>query len=170
MEIVGRLSDQRTAEIVDYINGNLRPLASAEQAKCARDRLQLWLEAEPVYSTGKYRQARHDQRLWAFCKRIFPDAGLAQIYFATDGHAIDWHRDAAYAHASAMIINLGRVCLETIDQKKNLTSLELSGGEIIRFNSKLLHRAIHRDDARIGIGLWKDKILMSDPAKRAFEK
>jgi len=45
----------------------------------------------------------------------------------------------------------------------SLISLELMGGEIISFNCKLMHRAIPRSDDRIGIGIWKDAIVIDDP-------
>jgi hypothetical protein len=158
MKIIRQLSRETTNHLVDYINERLRPLAKAEQAKCARGRQQLWLQAEPNYTSRKYMQAYSDSKLWAFCKRIYPYADLAQIYFA-DGHiGINWHRDAAYAQPDARIINLGNVRLETKLDNGETIGLELTGGEVIKFNSKLLHRAVPRDEARIGIGLWAAKI------------
>jgi hypothetical protein len=49
------------------------------------------------------------------------------------------------------------------DPDENIISLNLTGGEIIGFNSKLSHRAIPADHDRIGIGVWGDKISMADP-------
>jgi hypothetical protein len=162
MKIIRQLSPEITSRLVNYINTHLRPLAKAEQAKCARGRQQLWLQAEPNYRTKKYMKAHSDPKLWAFCKRIFPKTNLAQIYFA-DGHiGISWHRDAAYAQPDARIINLGNVCLETKFANGETSGLKLTGGEIIQFNSKLLHRAIPGDEARIGIGLWAAKIDIND--------
>lgn len=164
MEIIKQLSPEKTQQIIKHIQYNLRPLATAEQAKCARGRMNLWLQAEPIYSSGKYKAAYTDNRLWQFCQRIFPSADLAQIYFAEDGRGIDWHRDAAYAAASAMILNLGATTLESQPVPGNIIRLDLKGGEIIRFNSKHLHRSIPIDDARIGIGLWQAKIPLANPA------
>ncbi|MGG6267169.1 hypothetical protein ACQ4M3_13450 [Leptolyngbya sp. AN03gr2] len=163
MRIIQYLPNKRTQELIDYINTYLLPLATEEQAKCAKDRLQLWLNAEPIYRTGKYRDAHTDERLWQFCQRVFPQAALAQIYFAKNQKAIDWHKDAAYAQPTARIINLGKICLQTRLPDNKIRSLELNGGEIIEFNSKLPHRAIHRCDQRIGIGLWTDQISIHNP-------
>lgn len=164
MQIIGTLTPQRTQQIVEHITETLLPLAKEEQAKCARGRLNLWLQAEPNYATKKYMKAHTNERLWNFIQRIDSKAALAQVYFAKGGIGIDWHRDAAYAMPTAHIINLGAVCLECKDESGNLISLELSGGEIIRFNSKQSHRAIPRSDDRIGIGVWQAKIDIHNPA------
>ena len=164
MKVIQILPPDRVRQIKAHITQNLLPLAQPEKAKCARNRLNLWLKAEPNYSTKKYMPAFEDERLWTFIKRVNPDAALAQIYFATGGIGIDWHRDATYAKPEAYIVNLGKVCLESRDRSDKLTSLELTGGEIIKFNSKHLHRAIPREDSRIGIGIWSDAIDINDRA------
>lgn len=163
MEIIQHLSPETTETLNQYIRENLLPLAKEEQAKCATGRLHLWLRAEPNYVSKRYRPAHEDDYLWSFCQQIYPSAALAQIYFALGGHGIDWHRDAAFAMPEARIVNLGKVCLETQLENKEIISLELTGGEVLRFNSKLRHRSIVRAEDRIGIGLWQDKIPMNDP-------
>jgi hypothetical protein len=163
MEVIRRISPERVLEIQAYIQTHLFPLATTEQAKCARGRLNLWLQAEPNYSTRKYKPAHSDQRLWRFCQKIYPEAALAQIYFATHNHGIDWHRDASYAQPNAFIFNLGQVCLQTRTEDGKLIELELTGGEIIRFNCKLPHRSIPRNEDRIGIGIWRDAIDIKNP-------
>jgi hypothetical protein len=163
VQVIKRLLEYKTAQVKDYIVENLLPVATPEQAKCARGRLNLWLEAEPVYSIKKYKSAHHDERIWQFIKRIYPQAALAQVYFATGNIGINWHRDASYAKPEAYILNLGKVCLESKSNQGKVTSLELTGGEIIRFNSKLLHRAIPREESRVGIGIWSDAIAIANP-------
>lgn len=162
MKIIRKITPNKTEEIRTYIKTHLLPLATEEQAKCAQGRLNLWLQAEPNYQTRKYRPAYTDERLWKFCLQVYPQAELAQIYFAIGGHGIDWHRDAAYAMPEARILNLGAVCLETRLANGETNSLELVGGEIIQFNSKLEHRALPRCDERIGIGLWAAKIALTN--------
>lgn len=164
MKIIRQLPQQRTQEISTYIRETLLPLATAEQAKCAKGRLNLWLQAEPDYSTRKYIKAHTDDRLWSFLQRIDPQAACAQIYFADGNHGIDWHRDASYAKPLAHILNLGRVRLECQHPQLGLISLDLTGGEIIQFNSKHLHRAIPQCDKRIGIGFWQAAIDINNPA------
>jgi hypothetical protein len=158
MEIIGNLSPEVRDAVTAHIRQNLLPLATEEQAKCAKGRLNLWLQAEPNYRTGMYMPAHKDERLWTFCQRMYPQAALAQIYFADGGHGIDWHRDARYAKPDAYIVNLGEVRLETKLKSGEIVGLDLVGGEVIRFNSKLLHRSIPVCDQRIGIGLWADAI------------
>ena len=152
MEIIGTRSDWR--EIWEYCQG-IRQLAEPEQASCARGRMNLWLKAEPNYSTRKYRKAIEDKYLWSICKEIYPQGDLAQIYYGNRG--IHWHRDASYCTSIGRILNLGRAILESKDGAKLIT-LKLTGGEIIQFNTKLLHRGIPLDDERVGIGIWKAKI------------
>ena len=162
MEIVKQFSPELQEEISRYIRDHLMPLSTPETAKCARGRLNLWLQAEPDYA-GKYRKAHADQRLWRLCQHIYPTAALAQVYFATGGHGIGWHRDNDFAQSKAYILNLGAVCLQTKLENGRLISLELTGGEVLQFNCKLQHQAIPRSEDRIGIAIWADKISLADP-------
>lgn len=164
MRVIRTLPPDRVEQLSQYIRSTLLPSATAEQAKCARGRLNLWLQAEPNYSTKKYKPAVTDDRLWAFCKSVFPQADLAQVYFADGNHGIDWHRDAAYAMPVARILNLGQVRLETKTRDGNLIELDLIGGEIVEFDSKLMHRSIPIGLDRIGIGLWQAKINITNQA------
>jgi len=152
MEIIGTRNDWR--EIWEYCE-SIKELGQPEKSRCARGRRNLWLKAEPNYSTGKYRRAIEDDYLWGICREIYPDGDLAQIYYGNRG--IDWHRDASYCTRIGRILNLGNAILETKDGEK-LISLKLTGGEIIEFNTKLLHRGIPDDQRRIGIGIWRAKI------------
>ena len=130
---------------------------------CARGRSQLWLQAEPDYRLKKYRKACNDARLWQFCKQIYPEAALAQVYWAIGGHGIDWHRDASFANQKAYIINIGTVRLETELDGGRQIGLDLSGGEVIEFNCKLPHRSIPISEDRIGIAIWSDRIDIKSP-------
>jgi hypothetical protein len=164
MRIIHQLSESRWQEVHSYIKTNLLPLAQQEKAQCAKGRYNLWLNAEPNYATRKYHRAITDDRLWSFIQKITDSSmTLAQIYFAIEGKGIDWHRDAAYCNSNAYIVNLGKVRLETKLPSQEIISFDLSGGEVINFNAKFSHRAIPFDHDRIGIGVWSDKISLSDP-------
>ncbi len=163
MNIVRRFSPDLQREIKDHINQCLWPLATPEKAKCARDRKNLWIEAEPDYAKGKYKPAHTDERLWRLCQNIYPSAALAQVYFAAGGHGIGWHGDGAFAKSEAYILNLGAVCLQTKLKNGELISLNLTGGEVIKFDCKLLHRSIPRSEDRIGIAIWSDAIPIDKP-------
>lgn len=154
MEIIHQLRADRAREIYRHISQHLIPQMTPEKTTAALGRKQLWLEAEPDYGTGSYRPATTDPRLWAYIKKIWPQADLAQIYGGNRG--IEWHRDAAYAAPDARIINLGPCTLQS--DHGEIVSLDLKGGEIIRFNSKLPHRCINPHPKRIGIGIWQAKI------------
>lgn len=163
MKVVRQFSQSLQQEIKAHITECLWPLATAEKAKCARGRKNLWLRAEPDYAKGKYKPAQTDERLWQFCRTLYPSAALAQIYFAAGGHGIDWHSDGAFAKPEAYILNLGTVCLQTILENGGLVSLELTGGEVVKFDCKLRHRAIPRSEDRIGIAIWSDAIPINKP-------
>ena len=156
MRVVKQLSPEKQKEIRDHILG-LFHLATPEKARCARDRLNFWLQAEPDYRSGKYRPAQSDQRLWQFCRKVYPEADLAQVYFAKGYKGIGWHRDARFCKPKAFIVNLGRVRLETQAQNK-LIALDLTGGEIVAFDAKQLHRAIPEREDRIGLAIWSAAI------------
>lgn len=162
MEIIHTLTPERANQIADYIRQQLLPLATPEKSKCALGRTQIWLQAEPNYATRKYMKAHTDDRLWQYIQQIHPNAACAQIYFGNRG--IDWHRDGSYAAPTATIINLGRIALQTKEPNGTLLTLNLRGGEIIRFNAKWMHRAIDPAPDRIGIGIWEAAIDINDPA------
>ena len=154
MKIIGTYSNWQA--IHDHIM-TLASHATPEKAHCAKGRMNFWLQAEPNYSTKTYMPAYQDDRLWQFCKRIMPNADLAQIFYGNQG--IDWHRDAAYANNTAVIINLGKCDWQLKPNGVAIESHQLTGGEIITFNCKQLHRCIPSSD-RIGIGLWSAKIAI----------
>lgn len=116
MQIIQRVNNWQ--EIRDYCNEVKEIHATSEQAKCARGRKNFWLQAEPIYSCGKYREAVKDDRLWQFCIKLFPKAALAQVYFADKNIGIDWHRDASYAKPTARIFNLGNAIIQTKEGEK----------------------------------------------------
>lgn len=61
------------------------------------------------------------------------------------------------------ILNLGAVCLQTKLENGSLISLELTGGEVVKFGCKLPHQANPRSEDRIGIAMWSDAIQIDDP-------
>lgn len=94
-----------------------------------------------------------------------PNFALAQVFYADNNIGIDWQADAAYANQFAYLLNLGNSRFEIKNTAtKQSRSLELTGGEVIKFNCKrpFLHRGFPQDSNRIGIGLWSDEILMSE--------
>lgn len=152
MEIIKILPREKAREIYSHIRQELIPHATPERTQAGQGRLQLWLEKEPIYSQpGTYKTGIHDPRLWRLIQWIAPQADLAQVYGGNRG--IDWHRDAAYAAPTAWILNLGPCTLES--DHGEIISLDLTGGEIIRFNCKVLHRCTNPHPQRIGIGIWQ---------------
>ena len=157
MKIVGQLSQTRINQLVRHLLLDYVPYMKIEGG-VAKGRKNCWLNARPNYRQKTYSPALRDDKLWNYIKKVFPSADLAQIYQANNGAGIDWHKDAAFAKPEACIINLGTVTLQSKDNKGIVTSLDLSGGEVILFNSKYLHRAIKSADGRLGIGIWEAAI------------
>lgn len=155
MEIIKHISNWQT--IRDHIANTRDASATPEKSHCARGRDQYWLQYEPNYNSGKYTAAITDPRLWDWIKKQIPQADLAQVIFGNRG--IDWHRDAAYAHATAYLLSLGTSTFETEIEGK-IQSIDLNGGELIRFNCKNKHRAINVAPNRIAIGIWQAKIAL----------
>jgi hypothetical protein len=131
---------------------------SGELSRCALGRKQFWMPAEPNYKTRLYEPGKFDQRLWDFLKQVWPEFEICQVYGGNVG--IGWHRDASYAMATARIFNMGTCQLET-EINGQLHRLELSGGEVIEFNSKHRHRCVNPALDRYGIGMWRCKIPLT---------
>jgi hypothetical protein len=159
MKIIQQISNWQA--IRDYCN-QIKHHAHSEQARCAKGRQNFWLQAEPNYSNGLYQKAVIDQHLWEICKNFFPQADLAQVYFADNNKGIDWHRDAVYCQPTARILNLGNAILESKTPGK-ITTLNLTGGELIEFDSKLSHKGKPLDIERVGIGIWTARIDINNP-------
>jgi alkylated DNA repair dioxygenase AlkB len=154
MQVIRRIANH--AEVKDYVKRLLEIHGQPEQAKCARNRANFWLKAEPVYSTKTYVKAVEDDRLWTFIRRHCPEANLAQVFGGNV--AIDWHRDAAFAESQAWLFSLGKSTFQTKTRDGEIKSLDLESGDLVKFDCKLLHRANNVQADRIGIGIWQAKL------------
>jgi hypothetical protein len=154
LKIIRRISNWQ--EIQQYISEIRDAHAEAEKAYCAAGRDQFWLQWEPNYASKTYSAAVKDDRLWSFIKKIAPAADLAQIFYGNK--AINWHRDASYAHTTASLLALGQSTFEIESRDGKITSLDLHGEELLEFDCKLRHRANNVHPDRIGIGMWAAKI------------
>jgi hypothetical protein len=143
-------------EVAEHTRALLAARSQRETAVCARGRMNTWLQAQPNYADKTYSAAVTDDRLWTYLKRLCPSADLAQVFGGNV--AIDWHRDAAYAHATAWLLALGTSTFEIEDRSGEIQSFKLTGGELLQFDCKCRHRAVDVDPQRIGIGIWQAKI------------
>ena len=77
---------------------------------------------------------------------------------------IAWHRDASYAHARAVLVDLGP-CTFELDRARGSAngspadpvSPQLLGGEVLDFDCKRQHRVIDADPSRWSVVLWRFK-------------
>ena len=147
MTIIKRVSNW--IEIRDYLK-LIESQASPEQARCARGRMNLWLNYEPNYSKGTVSPTINNTRVWNLVKHIYPECDLAQVYYSTNMKGIAPHSDWRHFASEAYILNLGNGILTINDKQYNLT-----GGEIIQFDCKQRHSFQALDEDRVGIGMWK---------------
>lgn len=156
-QIIGNIGSN-WHQIADHTRNLLSEHAMLETAYCATGREFFWLKAQPNYATRTYTPAIKDDRLWSYIKTICPRADLAQVFGGNK--AIDWHRDAAYAHSTAWILALGKSTFQVELRSGEIQSFDLYGGELLEFDCKCSHRATNVDPSRIGIGIWQAKIAI----------
>jgi hypothetical protein len=91
-----------------------------------------------------------DQLISAAAKAIYPECDF--ILVAGGNTEIGMHRDATFAHADAMTINLGGQAY--FDHEDN-GATRLEHGDITKFNCKRLHGVLEADLDRIVIAMWQ---------------
>ena len=121
-QIIGNIGDN-WHQIAGYTKELLSTHGTPEKERCARDRQNFWLKAEPNYAEKTYFPAIENDRLWNYIKTICPRADLAQVFGGNK--AIDWHRDAAYAHSTAWILALGKSTFQIEKRSGEFQSINL---------------------------------------------
>jgi hypothetical protein len=158
------------AEVVSYLNDNLRSKLEPDVSNYAKGRMRLWMPYEaPLSASRPWTHGVYDQRVWDWICKIFhlsndwiPDLCLISL-----GGAISRHRDAAYAQFKSMSINLGPAtfCYENlypefkwtpgVPESGEITKHVLHGGEVLSFNVKNPHWVQDVDPNRWGINAWR---------------
>ena len=179
-EVSHVLEESERRALVEHLENNVQGRLVQDVSNYAKGRTRAWLQWEgPLSKWRDYGEGVRDDKLWPWLVRLWqahgwpgtPDLGLA-IHGPV---GIRPHRDATYAHANAVTVNLGAVEWGWHPQRQGndpegLDWRTLSGGEILRFDCKHLHSSRRLDAKRWAIILWQAKIPTPDQrAKTLFD-
>ena len=166
-EIGARIAASTAQAARRHLEAHQRAHLTADVSSYARGRTRVWLEYEgPLSARRGYARALHDAKLWDWLCECWgragypgrPDLGLA-LHGAI---GIAPHRDASYAHARAITVNLGPVEWGWHPERNGqdndgLVWTTLDGGEILRFDCKHKHASRNLSPERWAIVLWSAK-------------
>jgi len=182
LEHITTLPAERVQKIKAYLEEHVRPHLERDVSSYARGRERVWLQYEWDLKERVFRQGLKLGKLWRFCKEIYPEAQLGLISRGAIG--ITAHRDDSYANYKAYGINLGQCKWQynleypgymwvPNSRKINppeITVMNMTGGEVIRFNCKNLHAALECSEDRWSINLWTVSPKFLDALKNQEEK
>ena len=115
------------------------------------DRTVLWIGEQPRFTKAVATvKGRDDELISAAAKAIYPECDF--ILIAGGNTEIGMHRDATFAHADAMTINLGG---QAYFEHEDYDPIRLEHGDATKFNCKRLHGVLEADLDRIVIALWR---------------
>ena len=170
-----RLSPERVRALRALLDAEVRPHLTPDVSSYAKGRTRCWLMWEgPLSKWRGYAPALNKPALWKALCALWREAGgrdLPDLGLALHGPVgIGAHRDASYAHADAVTVNLGRAewghhPARHGNDPAGLAWTQLEGGEIIRFDAKHLHASRNIDPERWAVVLWRAKRPL--PVKRA---
>lgn len=166
-EIALRLSPTTVRNVIAHLERIVAPELSPDVSTYARGRTRAWLQYEaPLSARQHYRPGLRDTKLWTWLTKIWGQAGYAgapDVGLALHGPiGIRPHRDASYAHAGALTVNLGPAEWGWHPDRHGQSPAQLewaslAGGEILRFDCKHLHSSRNLDPRRWAIVLWEAK-------------
>lgn len=169
--IIERLSKEDVRRYIDLLEDEVAPRLARSKKGYARGRLYAWLNWRPALD-GESADPQPTGDLWSALTILVPGIETAECWLnGRDSSAgIHPHRDASYAERVAYILNLGptrfRIWLPRSEPahcalacvKRNAKFdeyvAELKGGELIRFDCKMLHGSTSDADTRWGVGMW----------------
>jgi hypothetical protein len=145
------------------------PMMNYDVSNYSPNRKRIWLFHEVNLKTSEISLGYFDQRLWAFCQKVYPDCNIGLMSYGGKGldsdGLIGLHRDHSYSQpmpqarfAHARTVNLGDSIFgyDLKRQGGEVKQYHLKDGEIIEFNCKHSHSLLAiNSDIRFGINLWK---------------
>lgn len=186
-EILKELSRGDVRQLVGLLDREVEPRLVRQERGYASGRRYAWLGWEPSFQEPPSALARPRGRLWSALQEWVPEIEAAECWCNGEGSSpgIRPHRDAPYADPVAYILNLGRtrfrIWLPTdcvphpglariaAHTRFSEYAMELTGGELIRFDCKVLHASATEEVRRWGIGMWKFKASWKERAEfRSF--
>lgn len=157
------LSPEEIAWITNKLEEKILPHLVADVSNYAKGRMRTWMPYEaPLDSANSMNRpfvpGILDDEIWQWVVDLCAKHGFtAQTALISKGGNIKPHRDTTYAAAWAMGINLG-VCNWHIASKRDSAStdytMNLTGGEVFKFNSKHVHAVTDAAPDRWAINIW----------------
>jgi hypothetical protein len=167
LEKIGKIQGQNLQDLHDWCQ-NHRYLLKPTISRYANGRKELWirrycdLKKQPVITEGF-----RDDRLEALGDRVLPNFDIGLLLFYQPGVKINLHRDHTVFSPTAVSINLGEATFLMAEMVKKGAKLQpeyyhLTDGEVIKFNSKILHgiKAVNKE--RWCIVFWHLKYIVGN--------
>ena len=166
-EIACRVSPSVVRDMRGHLDAVIGPYLSRDVSNYAPGRTRAWLQWEgPLSQRQSYRPGLRNARLWDWlceCWRNAGYPGLPDLGLALHGAiGIKPHRDASYANAQALTVNLGTADWgwhpERNGQDANgLHWQTIEPGDVLKFDCKHKHASRRLDPDRWAIVLWTAK-------------
>ena len=166
-EIAIQLTPSVVADVRRHLENVVRPELTKDVSTYARGRTRAWLQYEaPLSKYRPYLPGLRDTKLWRWLSECWTGAGYAgvpEIGLALYGPiGITPHRDASYAHAHTLTVNLGTADWGWHPQRhgQNNDGLRwqiVPPGAVLKFDSKHKHASRNLDADRWAIVLWQAK-------------
>ena len=157
------LSPEELQWITNKLEENILPHLVADVSNYAKGRLRTWLPYEapldaPNSTARPFVPGLLDDEVWQWIVDLCAKHGFkAETALISKGGNIKPHRDTTYAAAWAMGINLGS-CNWHIASSRDMATpnftMDLTGGEVFKFNSKHVHAVTNADSERWAINVW----------------
>ena len=170
-DIVQNLSADEIRRYVTLLEQEVAPRLQKSESGYARGRLHAWLNCRPSLDR-EVSVPQPTGNIWSALTELVPGIETAECWLngRDSSKGIHPHRDATYADRMAYILNLGStrfriwlprsepahadlVCVQR-NAKYDEYIAELTGGELIRFDCKMLHGSTSSAQSRWGIGMW----------------
>ena len=138
-------------KLYDHAKSLLANHGKRDPSGYTSDRYILWVGNQPRFTKTKAVVTGYcDELITTTAKQLYPECEY--ILVAGGNTEIGMHRDATYAHADAMTINLGG---QAYFEHESMDAQRLEHGDVTRFNCKQLHGVLEADLNRIVIAIWK---------------
>jgi len=165
LELVTVIPPERVRQIQEYLE-DYKDALEPDVSNYAKGRQRFWIRYEWDLKNKIFRRANHCDRLWEYCKKIFPEADLGLAAFGPVG--INLHRDDSYADWVAYSINLGEIEAWLYEPSRTtfgpgpqtqaeVVKVAVPSGGVIRFNCKNRHGVLNPSPDRWSINLWHVK-------------
>ena len=161
---IGELTTKQSAILHKKLPVLMR-LLKKDVSNYAPNRLRTWLFNEGSLYSKEIWPAYFDEELWELCQEIYIGCEVGLFIYGGDygsnyysNSCIKWHRDASYAQADAVLINIlgeAEFGYDLERQKGEEITISMTDKEIYRFNCKHRHCVLNHSNPRASLILWK---------------